>query len=307
MNWKALLKEKALLVADGAWGTELQRLGLAPGEPPEGWNVERPDVVAGVARAYVAAGADIVLTNTFGGSRIKLEKAGLAARTAELNRLGVALSKRAAGDRALVFASIGPTGELLEPLGPRTRDELVAVFAEQVAACCEGGADGILVESMSDLGEAQAALAAARQTCALPVVVSMTFDPGAKGPATVMGVTPARAVRALDAAGADLVGANCGAGSEVMTEVARRMRPETLKPLWVKPNAGVPRLVGGRTVFPESPEEMAAQVPALVEAGANVIGGCCGTTPEHIRRIAAAAARARDRARAVGAEVLERL
>ena len=307
MDWKARLKQKAVLVADGAWGTEFQKRGLPAGDPPELWNASKPDRVLDLARAYVEAGADIILTNTFGGNRLKLEKAGLADRLEELNGLGTAISKRAAADRALVFASIGPTGEFLEPLGTRTRDEIIACFAEQIAACVAGGADGILVESVSDLGETTAAIEAARQACALPVVASMTFDPGEKGFATMMGVRPAQAARALDEAGADLVGANCGSGIEHVMLIAREMRPATHRPLWIKPNAGVPELVKGETVFRDTPEQMAARVPALVEAGANVIGGCCGTTPEHIRRIAAAVDEARDTARAVSAAVLQAL
>jgi len=307
MSWKARLKEKAILVADGAWGTELAEHGLEPGEPPELWNADRPEAVEAVARGYVEAGADIILTNTFGGSRWKLEKAGLADRTAELNRLGAELSRRAAGDQALVFASVGPTGEFLAPLGERSAEEFVACFAEQTAALAEGGADGIVVETMADLGEARAALEAARQTCDLPAVVSMTFAHGPAGFATMMGVKPEQAAAELDAAGADMVGANCGSGIDHMIEVARLMRPRTARPLWIKSNAGVPELVDGRTVFRETPEAMAAKVEPLVEAGANVVGGCCGTTPEHIRQLVAAVDRARALARSAGARVLEAL
>ena len=307
MNWKARLKDRALLVSDGAWGTELARRGLEAGDTPELWNAEHPDAVEAVARGYVGAGSDIILTNTFGGSRWKLDKAGLAERTAQLNRLGVGLSKHAAGHQALVFASIGPTGEFMAPLGLKTEDEFVECFAEQIAACAEAGADGIVAETMADLGEAKAALEAARQVCRLPVVVSMTFDKGPAGFATMMGVKPARAAAALDAAGADIVGANCGSGIDHMIEVARLMRGATNKPLWIKSNAGMPELVDGNTVFRETPEEMAAKVQALVHAGANIIGGCCGTTPEHIRQIAEAARACADAARAVSAAVLEAL
>lgn len=284
-----MLQERGVLVADGAWGTLLAKRGLAPGTAPERWNLERPDEVEGVARAYVEAGADIVLTNTFGGSRWKLEKAGLGGRTAEVNRRGVELSKRAAGGRALVFASIGPTGDFVAPLGTRTPAEFLECFAEQIAACAQGGADGLVLETMTALEEARAALAAARQAApALPVAACMTFDRGARGYATMMGVAPERAARDLDAAGADLVGSNCGAGIGAMVEVARLMKAATARPLWIKPNAGAPRLVDGRTVFRETPEEMASRVPDLLAAGARVIGGCCGTTPDHIRAIAAA-------------------
>ena len=307
MDWKELLKDKAVLLSDGAWGTELNKRGLEPGGVPERWNAERAADVEAVARAYVEAGSDIILTNTFGGSAFKLAKAGLAGRAAELNRLGVELSKRAAADRALVFASIGPTGEFMVPLGLRTAEEFQACFAEQIAACVEGGADGIVVETMADLGEARAALRAAREACPLPVVVSMTFDKGPAGFATMMGVRPEQAAAELDAAGADLVGSNCGSGIDNMIEVARLLRAATGRPLWLKPNAGVPELIGGNTVFRQTPADMAAGVRALIEAGANVIGGCCGSTPEHVRALAAALAEERPLARSVSAAVLAAL
>ena len=307
MDWKTLLKEKAVLIADGAWGTQLAAAGLPAGEAPEAWNAEHPEAVAAVARGYVEAGADIILTNTFGGTRWKLEKAGLGERTAELNRLGAALSRREAEGRAWVFASVGPTGEFVAPLGLRSEEEFVACFAEQIAAVVEGGADGLCIESMSDLGEAKAALKAARQVCGLPAVVSMTFARGPRGFATMMGVRPEQAAAELDAAGADIVGANCGSGIANMLEVARLMRGATARPLWIKSNAGMPELVGGRTVFRETPDDMAARVPELLETGANLIGGCCGTTPEHIRRLAEAARAAADVARRAGGAVLDAL
>jgi len=169
-DWEDRLNEKKLLVADGAWGTELAKLGLPVGEAPEAWNSRHPDKVRSIASAYVEAGADIVLTNTFGGSRLKLARSGLAERTDELNRLGAALSREAAGGQALVFASVGPTGEFMEPVGTRTEPEMVACFAEQVKALCAGGADGIVIETMSDLNEARAALKAVRESCELPAV-----------------------------------------------------------------------------------------------------------------------------------------
>ena len=289
MDWKSLLKERGVLVSDGAWGTELARAGLGAGTAPELWNVERPQAVEAVARAYVEAGSQIILTNTFGGNRWKLDKSGLVARTAELNERGTAISKRAAGEAALVFASIGPTGEFMAPLGTRGEEEFIACFAEQIEACVRGGADGLVIETMAALEEALAALRASREAApGLPVVVSMTYSRGAKGPATMMGVGPEQAAEALERAGADLVGSNCGSGIADMIEVARLLRAATSKPIWTKANAGMPKLVDGRTVFPETPEEMAGRVPELIRAGANVIGGCCGSTPAHIRAMAAA-------------------
>jgi 5-methyltetrahydrofolate--homocysteine methyltransferase len=288
-----MLKQRGVLISDGAWGTQLAQAGLPAGQATELWNVEYPNEVEKVARQYVEAGSDIILTNTFGGSRIKLEKVGLADRVEELNRTGTEISRRAAGTKALVFPSIGPTGEFVAPLGARNEEEFVAVFAEQMAACAKAGADGFVIETMSALEEALAALKAARQVARhLPVVVSFTFDRGARGFATMMGLAPEKAAAECDKAGADIIGANCGNGIAHMIEIARLMRASTRKPLWIKANAGMPKIVAGRTVFPESPAEMAARVGDLLKAGADIIGGCCGTSPEHIRAMAAAAAEA---------------
>lgn len=282
-----LLEQHAHPVADGAWGTELAKRGLSIGEVPETWNLSRSEDIASIARSYVEAGADIILTNTFGGSRLKLAKAGLADQVGVLNRTGAELSKQAAGDGVLVLASIGPTGEFMQPLGLVSQQQMVDCFAEQVQALAEGGADGFVIETMSDLGEATAALRAVRENSELPAVVSMTFEQGPAGYATIMGVKPPQAAAALTEAGADVVGANCGSGIDVMIGVIREMARATSLPLWAKPNAGLPELVAGQTVFRETPEQMAAHVPALIDAGAGVVGGCCGTTPDHIRTIAA--------------------
>ncbi|MGC9319003.1 MAG: homocysteine S-methyltransferase family protein [Armatimonadota bacterium] len=254
-------------------------------EAPESWVLSRPEAVREVAKHYVDAGAEIILTNTFGGSRLKLARCELDDRAEEINRTAAELSKSVADDRALVFASIGPTGEFMEPLGPVTEEEMVEVFAEQVRGLVAGGADGLLIETMTDLGEAKAALTAAMAHFDGPVVASMTFDKGPGGYATMMGVTPEQAAEELQAEGADIVGSNCGHGIENMIDVARLMRPATDLPLWCKPNAGMPKLVDGRTVFDETPEEMASHFGDLVEAGAQIIGGCCGTTPDHIRAL----------------------
>jgi len=277
-----LLKEKRLLLSDGAWGTLLAERGLQPGEAPESWNLSRPDEVRAVAADYVAAGADIVLTNTFGGNRLKLAKAGLG-DVGTINEIGARLSKEAAKGKALVFASIGSTGEFMEPLGTLTEAEVVECFGEQARALERGGADGIVVETMTDLNEAKAALKAVKEYTKLPVVVSMTFDHGPAGFATMMGVKPEQAAAELEAEGADSVGSNCGHGIDNMVEVVRLMAPATTLPLWMKSNAGLPQLVGGKTVFLETPLQMAQRLPDLYEAGARIIGGCCGTTPEHIR------------------------
>ena len=277
-----LINQEGILISDGAWGTEFAKRGLGAGVCPELWNVERPDDVRAVAASYVEAGPDIILTKSFGGSRLKLEKFGLGDRVKELNLAAARLSKEAAGDRALVFASVGPTGELFAPLGTLSQQNVEAVFEEQIEALAEGGADGIVVETMLDLSEALCALRAAKRVGGLPVVVSMTFEKGARGLATAFGVTPTQAATDLADAGADAVGANCGAGIEVVIEAVKEIRPLTELPLWAKPNAGVPQLEGGETVFKDSPEQMAVRLPELVRAGADIIGGCCGTTPAHL-------------------------
>jgi len=290
-GWRELLSHKGVLLADGAWGTEFARRGLQPGEAPERLNLEEPQVVREVAASYVEAGSDIILTNTFGGTRLKLERAGLADRVAEVNRRGVEISRDVTGDDVLVFASVGPTGQFMEPVGTLSEEEIVDAFAQQIAALAEAGADGIVVETMADLGEAKAALTAARRVCELPVVVCMSFDRDARGYATMMGVTPAQAAEELTAEGTDLVGSNCGRGPADLVEIARILRQATDLPLWIKPNAGLPQLVDGETVYAQTPEEMAGYFPQLVDAGVSVIGGCCGSTPEHIRRLV----RARDK------------
>ena len=195
------------------------------------------------------------------------------------------LSREVCGD-SLVFASIGPTGEFLKPLGTVSKEEMVLCFSEQVEAFVEGGADGVIIETMIDLNETKCALKAAKENSNLPVAVSMTFNKGERGYATVMGITPEKAAKELEKAGADIVGSNCGIGTKDIVEIARILRPVTTLPLWIKPNAGVPQLVKGKTIYPETPEEMAKFTPDLIKIGVNMIGGCCGTTPEHIRLIA---------------------
>jgi 5-methyltetrahydrofolate--homocysteine methyltransferase len=290
-SWKSCLEIKRVLIADGGWGTEFVQKGLGPGEPPEAWNLNRRNDVFAVASSYVQAGADIILTNTFGGTRMKLGKAGLEPRTADVNRLGSEISRQAAGNRSLVFASIGPTGEFMKPLGFVSEEEMFRDFAEQAKALAAGGADGIVIETMTDLSEAKAALRAVKENTKLPVAVTMTFDKGKKGYATIMGIRPEQAAQELERNGADIVGANCGAGIDNMIDLMGAMRTATHLPLWCKPNAGLPELVGGRTLYRETPEMMASQLKVLIDAGANIVGGCCGTMPAHIRLFA----RERDR------------
>jgi 5-methyltetrahydrofolate--homocysteine methyltransferase len=271
------------VVTDGAWGTQLQARGLANGECPDAWNLSHPELVEEVARAYVEAGSRVILTNTFRANRIALEGAGLAGRVAGINRAGVEISRRAAAGRARVFASIGPSGKMILA-GQVTPAELHDTFVEQAQALAAAGADALVIETMADLDEMKEAIAAARP-CGLPVVASMVFDSGKNHDRTMMGVTPERAAAELAAAGADVIGANCGRGIQGYVGICRRLRAATGLPLWIKANAGMPELVDGRPVYRMTPREFAEHVPALLEAGASFIGGCCGTSPEFIRAI----------------------
>ncbi len=285
---KSLIQEllsAAPVVTDGAWGTELQARGLEPGGCPDAWNLAHPDRVEEVARAYVEAGSEIILTNTFCANRLALARYNLAEKLLEINRAGVAISRRAARGSARVFASMGPSGKLLA-MGEVSEGEVRLAFDEQAKALAEAGADGIVIETMSDLAEAKLALAAARAT-GLPVVASMTFDSGRGHDRTMMGTTPEEAATELSAAGADVIGANCGQGVEGYVEVCRRLHAATNLPVWIKPNAGLPEISDGRVRYRQTPQSFAGHARALVEAGASFIGGCCGTTPDFIQELSA--------------------
>jgi 5-methyltetrahydrofolate--homocysteine methyltransferase len=271
------------VITDGAWGSLFLELGLDPGELGDAWNLSHPGRVEAVARAYVKAGSRIILTNTFRSNRITLTRHGLAAKLHEINKAGVEISLRAAAGKAHVFASIGSTGKLLVT-GETTPEELSAVFFEQVQTLASAGAEAIVIETMGDLAEAVLAVRAARAT-GLPVVACMVFDTGKNKDRTLMGATPEQAAAELAAASADVIGANCGQGIAGYVPICRRLRASTDRPIWIKPNAGLPELVDGRTLYRTTPEEFAAHVPALVEAGASFIGGCCGTTPDFIRAV----------------------
>jgi len=277
---RALAAAGRFVLLDGAWGTQLQQRGLQPGEFPDLWNLSHPERVLDVARAYVEAGSRVILTNTFGANRIRLAEAAPAADVRAVNRAGVALSLQAAAGRALVFASIGPCGKLLLT-GEVTPEQLQQAFEEQAQALAEAGAHALVVETMSDLDEARIAVAAARAT-GLPVVASMVFDAGPDKDHTMMGASPEDVAEALTEAGADVIGANCGQGIAGFVAVCRRLHAATGRPIWIKANAGLPELEGSRTVYRTTPEEFAALVPALCEAGASFVGGCCGTSPGFI-------------------------
>ncbi len=279
------LLASAPVLTDGAWGTQLQARGLPTGTCPEAWNLQQPNLVEQVARAYVEAGSRIILTNTFGANRFSLQRYGLAQEAAAVNRAGVQISRRAAAGRALVFATIGPSGKMLI-MGEVSEADLHAAFAEQAGAMADAGADGIVVETMSDSTEATLALTAAKET-GLPVVGCMVFDSGADKDRTMMGATVEQAVEALCRAGADVVGSNCGRGIAGFVDLCRRIKTAADRPVWIKANAGLPEIVDEKTVYRQTPDQFAAYAPQLVQAGASFLGGCCGTTPEFIRATSA--------------------
>ncbi|MEN6325669.1 MAG: homocysteine S-methyltransferase family protein [Syntrophomonas sp.] len=282
MDLSQRLKEK-ILILDGAMGTMLQANGMKAGECPELFGANNPEVLQDIHYQYVEAGSDIIQTNTFGANRFKLAEYGLADQTAEINTLAVQAAREGARGRALVAADIGPTGKLLKPMGEVEFDDLYAAFREQVMACEKAGADIISIETMSDIGEMRAALIAARHNTRLPVLAHMTFENGGR---TMMGTDPLTALIIIEALQPLAVGANCSGGARELLPVIEQMGRFSSLFISVEPNAGLPTLVNGQTVFPDSPEEMAEYALRLRGAGANIIGGCCGTTPAHIRAIA---------------------
>ena len=280
-----------ILIGDGATGTYLQGKGLEVGEAPETWNLSHPEIVRGMAADYFAAGSDLVETNTFGGNAFRLGKVGLEGRVAELNRTAAKLARSAAPEGGLVVGSIGPTGEFMAPLGTLTPEAFYEAFAEQARALAEEGVDAFCVETMTALDEMTVAIRAVKEATGLPVMATMTFDQGPRGFATSMGVTIPQAVTGLAEAGADVVGTNCGNGSEKMVLIAREMGALTGLPILVQSNAGLPVMEGDRVVYPEAAEEMAARCGDMVKAGVRIVGGCCGTGPAHISAIAVAVGR----------------
>jgi 5-methyltetrahydrofolate--homocysteine methyltransferase len=287
------LEAGEVVVADGAMGSLLFERGLDSGACPEAWNREHPEHLEEIARLYFEAGAEIVQTNTFGGSPPKLAYYDLDGQTEELNVLAVEAVRRVVGSNAFVSGSCGPTGKTLKPYGDTDPEVLAEAFARQTRALVGAGVDVLCVETMTDLTEATLAVQAARAAVAdadrdVPVMATMTFDPTPRGFYTIMGVDVATAAAELAEAGADVVGSNCGNGIEIMVEIAREFRRHTTLPLLIQSNAGLPRPEGDGVVYPETPEFMAGKVSELLDAGVSILGGCCGTTPAHIRAIRAA-------------------
>jgi 5-methyltetrahydrofolate--homocysteine methyltransferase len=292
VDFGSLVVKRKYVLFDGAWGTLLVSGGRAAGDAPERLNLTDPQKVTDAARSYIRAGSDMIITNTFGGSRLKLAFYGLADSAREINTAAARISKSAAGDCHLVFGSVGPTGCFLEPLGDVTAEEMTDVFAEQIEALAAGGVDGILIETMTDLAEAECAIAAAHRACRVPVACTFAFDPVPAGFRTMMGVSPEQFVERVSAAGVDAIGVNCGScGLQQVASLVTILRELTDLPLIARPNAGIPRLEDGVTVFDASPDDLGKAAVELVKAGASVVGGCCGTTPDHIESMKTARSR----------------
>lgn len=284
------LRRGPAILGDGAWGTMLIARGLPTGDAPERVCLERPELLSEIAALYLEAGAEVVTTNTFGANPERLALHALADSLEEICRAAVAAVRGAVGKRAWVSGSIGPTGQLLAPLGRLDPAAASAGFARQAAALAAAGADLLCVETMTDLAEAELAVRAARAAApGTPIVATMSFEATKRGHFTVMGASPARAAARLEAAGADAVGANCGDGA-TMGGIARELRAHSTLPVALRPNAGLPTLADGTLVYRETPESMAARVPELLDAGVSLLGGCCGTTPDHVRALRAALA-----------------
>ena len=279
------IKAGEILVADGATGTNLQVRGLPNGVSTEMWLFDQPEKCMELQRDFIRAGSDIILTNTFGGTAAKLNKIGWGSRAVEVNKRAVELARQAVGDSLVYVAgSIGPTGELIKPLGSLEEDEAERQFADQARALAEAGVDFLVIETQFDITEATAAVRGAHSVCSLPVVCSFSYDRGTR---TMMGVNPQKMAQAISALGVDVLGINCGRSLEDNLKALVELKNSTDLPIWFKPNAGMPKLdAQGNSVYDVSPDEMGALIPAWISAGARIVGGCCGTSPEHLKAIA---------------------
>lgn len=287
-QFRSLLQQGAPLVADGATGTNLQKRGLPVGTPSDFWVLENPDAVLALHRDFVAAGSDIILTDTFGARELQLRKVNLGDKAAEINHRAVELAQKAVGDAPVwVAGSMGPLGELLAPYGSLTLAEAEAQFSAQAAAMLSAGVDLIVVETQYDLVEAQAAVRAVRALSAeIPLVCSFSYDRGVR---TMMGVRPSQMAKTFADLNVDALGINCGHSLEDNLKCLQELRQSTALPIWFKPNAGLPHAdENGETTYDAAPADMGGLVPGWLEAGAAVVGGCCGTSPEHLAAIAGA-------------------
>jgi len=278
------LDDRGVLLADGATGTNFQDMGIEPGVAPEEWVFDAPDRVAELHRRFVQAGSDLVLTCTFGASPPRLEDGPLAGRARELNARAAEIARDAVGEEILVAGSIGPTGQLAEPFGPLNRDAGLAAFAEQARALADGGADLLVLETFFALDEALWAAEATRTVTDLPLVMSFSFDQGTR---TMMGLSPADVTAAAEPLGLAALGANCGRSLDDTAQLVSEFLEAGLSsPLWIKPNAGVPKVVASGVVYPESPDSFADRVGEFATRGARIVGGCCGSTPAHLAALA---------------------
>lgn len=272
------------VLADGAWGTQFILRGLAHGAAPEEWNLSHPDAVSAIASDYAQAGSEVVLTNSFGASEFQLQRHGLAENVHEINRLAAELSRKGAGNGVTVAGDVGPSGKMIL-LGDVTEEQLTEGFAAQVRGLLEGGAEWIVIETMTDLAEMLCAVRAVRRETSVPLVASMTYEPGEQGYRTIMGNAPEDCVRACIDAGATIVGANCGNGIDRYVPLAQQLVSISSVPVWIKANAGLPTMDGDQVVYSMGPDVYAGFVPDLVASGVRVVGGCCGTGPDYIREI----------------------
>ncbi len=284
-NFLSELNSKKILLCDGAMGTELQRRGLKVGDCPEEYNLSHPEIIEAIHKDYFDAGSDIVETNTFGANRLRLRFFGLEDKVVEINRAAVENVKKVLPKNKFIAGSIGPLGELLEPIGNISEKLAYEVFTEQAKILEEAGADILFIETMMAIEEAVIAVNAAKENTSLPVSASLTFELGKTGLKTPWGVEVATAVKELTNAGADIIGSNCGKGFDEMTQVINEMRKLTSKPILAQSNAGIPKLVDGNLHYIETPEMIAPKVLKLLKSGVNIIGGCCGTNPTHIKKM----------------------
>ncbi len=288
-SFTELLDRTDVLLADGATGTNYQDMGIEPGVAPEEWVFDAPENVSDLHRQFAQAGSDLVLTCTFGACPVRLQDGPLAGRARELNVRAAELARDAVGPDLVVAGSMGPTGQLVEPLGPLSREACIDAFREQAQALVDGGVDLLVLETFFALDEALWAAEAIRSVSALPLVMSFSFDQGTK---TMMGLGPAEVVAATESLGLAALGANCGRSLEDTDRlVSEFLETEASTPLWVKPNAGVPQVLGGNVVYPEDPESFSTKVAAFASRGAKIVGGCCGSTPRHLAALGQALGR----------------
>jgi 5-methyltetrahydrofolate--homocysteine methyltransferase len=284
MNNLLKFLQKQILLFDGAMGTFLQKKGLSYDACPEEWNLTHPEVVKEIHKSYYDAGSDCVETNSFGGSKIKLDKYGFGERTHEFNKRAAELAREVCPSGKFVAGSVGPSGEMLEPFGPLTREQAYNGFVEQIKGLFEGGVDAVCIETMMDIEEAKIAIKVAKNVTNIPIISTMTFSGSPKGYKTLMGNSAKEVAIELKKAGADIIGSNCGTGIEDMIDILKEMKSAVGDVYFIiQPNAGLPELIDGKSTYKDTPEMMKSKLPELLKVGLNIFGGCCGTTPEHIK------------------------